>query len=151
MLFAVPIAFCPWAPIAHSAQLTAFKERSHARGMSDLSKTAAIQKADRATSALARLRARTKRTAQQVQQLAGMAVGGALAGTIGVHMPPVPGTQILTTDVVSGGLTLVALSGLIDDDQLNDFVLATAGGMIALRAGDAARSFALRPRVQPQR
>lgn len=118
--------------------------------MSDISKTAAIQRADRATGALARLRARTKRTALQVQQLAGMTVGGALAGTIGVHMPVIPGTQILTTDVVSGGLTLVALSGLIDDDQVTDFVLAAAGGMLALRAGDAARSFALRPRVTPQ-
>lgn len=117
----------------------------------DLTKTEALARADRANSALARLRARGKRTAGQVQTLAGMALGGVAAGTIMTHAPFVPGSStMLTVDVVAGGLTLLGLSGFIDDEQMNDFILAVAGGFVAVRASDAARQFALRPRNQPQ-
>jgi hypothetical protein len=118
--------------------------------LSDLSKTEAVEKLDRAKSTLQRLRQRSKKTVLQVQTMAGAAVGGLGAGYLSVKVPTIPGTQVQSSTALATGLTFLALSGLIADDQVNDFVLATAAGSVGLKSGDFGRQLALAPPVQRQ-
>lgn len=111
----------------------------------DLSKTEAIEKADRLQGTLARMRRRSKETVLRAQRLAGMAAGGAVSGYLSVKLPTIPGTNTDTGKVLGGGLALLAMSGFIDDEAVNEFVLGVSGGILAMEAGDAARAFALRP------
>lgn len=106
---------------------------------SDMSKTEAIEKLDRAKSSLARIRQKSKSTLLRLQRLGGAAVGGAISGALQTRAPFVPGTQMDSGQAVAAALTLAALTDVVGDEALNEFLLSVAGGVVAAEVCDATR------------
>jgi len=109
----------------------------------DLTKTEAVDKVESLSKRLSNLRRKSREKVVQAQRLGGMVAGGALSGYLQVKMPFIPGTQTDSGKVAGGLMAVVALSGFIDDDSVNEFILGMAGGTLAAEACDATRNFML--------
>lgn len=104
--------------------------------MSDLTKTEAIEKADRLTSTLQRMRRQSAEMGARTMTAVGIVSGGVISGVLQAKLATIPGTNVDTGQVVGGIATVVAISGWVKDEQVNNFLLGMGGGLLAAEAKD---------------
>lgn len=108
-----------------------------------------LMKLERANARIRSMQEEGKKAAKRLRRMAEIGLGGAAHGLLDTYIPTVPVPflgDIDSTKLASGVLGLMAAGDVFDDDDVTEFLINLAGGMVAVELS-LATSNTLRPQA----